>query len=156
MPNIRIIVLFLLIFSCNSTSDKGAEILNLTSNLKDGELTLSVNDKTQLLNEEGTIVDFHISADKNSIAVEVEKLSTLSVLKLYHWNSASQSYEADTTNINRLAWQIFDQGWSVNSDELESSHVYFIKWKGQDSIEVELRGNAGMGTFISDTVVLKY
>lgn len=135
MLNIRIIVLLLLVISCNSSSDEAVSNLNLSSSLKDGELSLSVNNKTQLLKEEGDIVDFHTSADKKSIALEVQKLSTLSVLKLYKWKLSDEKYIADTTNINRVAWENFEQ-----------SH----------SIVVELRGNTGMGVFISDTVVVKY
>ena len=70
--------------------------------------------------------------------------------------SLSEEDLQETTNINRVAWQIFEQNQPVKSEELESSHVYFLNWKGEDSIVVELRGNAGMGTYISDTVVLKY
>lgn len=156
MRNIGMIFLLLLVISCNSSSDKDAHTFKLSSSLKDGELTLSVNDKTQLLKEEGDIVDFHTSADKKSIALEVEKLSTLSILKLYKWDLSSEKYVVDTTNINRVAWQNFEQRQSIKSEELESSHVHFLKWKGKDSIVVELRENTGMGAYISDTVVLKY
>ena len=156
MRNIRIIVLLLLVISCQSSLDKDTQTFTLSSTLKDGELTLSVNDKTQLLKEEGDIVDFHTTADKKNLALEVQKFSTLSILKLYKWNLSSEKYEADTSNINRVAWQNFEQSHSIKSEELESSHVYFLKWKGEDSLVVELRGNTGMGTFISDTMALKY
>ena len=115
-----------------------------------------VNDKTQLLKEEGEIVDFHTSADQKSIALQVKKFSTLIILKMYTWNPASEDYEADTININRIAWQNFEQSHLIKPEELASSHVYFLKWKGNDSIMVELRGITGMGDYFSDTVVLKY
>lgn len=156
MRNIGIIVLLLLVISCKPSPDKDNHTLKLSSSLKDGELTLSVNDKTQVLKEKGDIVDFHTTANNRTIALEVEKLSTLSILKLYKWNLSSEKYVEDTTNINRVAWQNFEQSHSIKTEELESSHVYFIKWKEKDSIVVELRGNTGMGTYISDTVVLKY
>ena len=163
MRNIRIIILLLLVVSCKPPTEKtiqpdsiDTDSFKLTSNLKNGELTLSINDKTQLLKEEGNIVEFHVSADKKSIALDIEKFSTLSILKLYKWNSSSEKYVADPTNINRIAWQKFEQTHSIKSEELESSHVYFLEWKGKDSIVVELRGNTGMGEYISDTVVLKY
>ena len=151
-----IIVFLLFIISCKSVSDKGTPVFKLTSDLKDGKLTLSVNDKSQLLKEEGDIVDFHTSADQKRIVLEVKKFSTLSILKMYKWNRISENYVADTTNINRVAWQIFEQSHSIKPEELASSHVYFLKWKGNDSIMVELSGNTGMGAFFSDTVVLKY
>lgn len=156
MRNIGIIFLILLVISCKSSSDKDPHTFNLSSSLKDGELTLSVNDKTQLLKEEGDIVDFHSSPDNKSIALEIRKLSTLSILKLYKWNQSSEKFVADTNNINRVAWENFDQSQSIKSKELQSSHVYFLEWKGKDSIVVELRGNSGMGEFISDTVALRY
>lgn len=156
MRNVGIIFLILVVISCNSSSDKDTQTFTLSSGLKNGELILSVNDKTQLVKEEGDIVAFHTSADKKSIALEVEKFSTLSILKLYKWDLSSEKYVADTTNINTVAWQNFDQNQSIKSEELESSHVYFLKWIGKDSIAVELRGMTGMGVFISDSVVLKY
>lgn len=156
MRNTGIIVFLLFVISCKSVSDKGTHAFKLSSDLKDGELTLSVNDKSQLLKEEGDIVDFHTSADQKRIVLEVKKFSTLSILKMYKWNLVSENYVADTTNINRVAWQNFEQSHSIKPEELTSSHVYFLQWKGNDSIMVELKGNTGMGTYISDTVVLKY
>ena len=117
MRNIGIIFLILLVISCKSSSDKGSHTFNLSSSLKDGELTLSVNDKTQLVKEEGSIVDFHTSPDNKSIAVEVQKFSTLSIIKVYKWNQSSEKYLADTTNINRVAWHNFDQSQSIKSEE---------------------------------------
>lgn len=156
MRNIGILILLLLVLSCKSPSDKDTPSFKLNSSLKDGELTLTVNDKTQLLKEEGDILNFHTSADDKSIVLDIEKFSTLNIVKLYKWNPSSENYIADTTNINRIAWQNFEQSHSIKSEELESSHVYFLKWMGKDSLVVELRGNTGMGEYISDTVVLKY
>ena len=156
MRNIKIIVLILLVISCKSSSDKDTHTFKLSSSLKDGELSLTVNDRMQLLKEEGNIVKFHTSEDKKNILLEVQMLSTLSILKLYKWNLSSEEYVEDSININRLAWQIFEKKHSIGAEELESSHVYFLEWKGEDSIVVELRGNRGMGEFISDTVALRY
>lgn len=156
MRSIGIIVLLLFVVSCKSFSDKDTRTFRLSSSLKDGELTLSVNDKSQLLKEEGNIVDFHTSADQKSIALQVKKFSTLSILKMYKWNLSAEKYVEDTTNLNRIAWLNFEQNHSIKTEELESSHVYFLKWKGNDSIMVELRGNTGTGAYISDTMVLKY
>ena len=156
MRNIRIIVFLLLVTSCKFSAEKEVTTFNLGSSLTDGELTLSVNDKTQLLKEEGDIVDFHSSPDNKSIVLGIRKLSTLSILKIYKWDMASEKYVADTTNINKVAWQNFEQSKSIAPEELEASHVYFMNWKGKDSIVVELRGNAGMGEFISDTMTLNY
>jgi len=76
MQNIGILFLLLLVISCRPSSDKNAHTFKLNSSLKNGELSLSVNDRTQLLKEEGDIMEFHPSADKKSIALEIEKLST--------------------------------------------------------------------------------
>lgn len=156
MRTLRLIVLLLLVISCKPTPSKEIGTFKLNSNLNDGELTLSVNNKTQLLKEEGTIVDFHTSADEKSIALEIEKLSTLRILKVYKWQLSSQKYVADPTNISSLAWQNFEQKHDITLEELESSHVYFLNWKGKDSITVKLRGRTGMGTYVSDTLVLNY
>ena len=156
MRNIGILVLLLLVISCNSSSVKDAYTFKLSSDLKDGELILSINDKTQILKEDGDIVDFHTSTDQKSIVLEVQMFSTLSILKLYKWDLSSEKYVADTTNINRVAWLNYEQTHSLKTEELESSHVYFLKWKGNDSIAVILWGNTGMGAYISDTVIVKY
>lgn len=156
MQTIRIIILLLLFISCKPSTSKDTDTFKLSSSLKDGELTLSVNNKTQLLKEEGTIVDFHTSADEKNMALEIEKLSTLSILKLYQWHPSTEKYVVNPTNINSVAWQNFEQTHAIISEELESSHVYFLKWKGKDSIVVELRGRTGKGIYVSDTLVLKY
>lgn len=163
MLKFRIIILLLLVVACKPPTDNTIptepitpDTFRLISNLKDGELKVSVNDKSQFIKEEGNIVDFHTSADKKNIALEIEMFSTLSVLKIYKWNLSSERYEADKTNINKIAWEHFDKKQSIKPEELESSHVYFLEWKGQDSLVVELRGNTGMSELISDTVVLKY
>lgn len=156
MPNFKFLVLFVLFISCKNIDNKDVESLDLNSKLKDGELILTVNDNSQSLKVEGNIMDYYTSEDKKDIAVEIEKVSTLSILNLYKWDDSSEEYLPNKTNINKLAWEEFEQNHSIKTDELESSHVYFLKWKGKDSIMVELRGNTGMGTYISDTLVLKY
>ena len=156
MRHIGIVFLILLLAACQSYSDKDTPPFKLNSSLEGGALILSVNDKIQLLNEEGDIVNFYTSADKKSIVLEVEKLSTLSILKVYKWNLFSEKYVADSTNINKVAWQTFAQSHTIKLEELESSHVYFLKWKGKDSMVVELRGHTGMGIYISEAVELKY
>ena len=163
MMKFRIIILLLLVAACKPPTENTippepvtSDTFSLISNLKDGELTLSVNDKSQTLKEEGNIVDFYTSEDKKSIVLEIEMFSTLSILKIYKWNLSSERYEADKTNINKIAWEHFDKKQSIKPEELESSYVYFLEWKGQDSLVAELRGNTGMSELISDTIVLKY
>lgn len=156
MRHIGIVFLILLLAACQSYSDKDASPFRLSSSLEGGALILSVNDKIQLLKEEGEIVNFHTSADKKIIVLEVEKLSTLTILKLYKWNLLSEKYVADSTNINKAVWQSLEQSHSIKAEDLESSHVYFLKWKEEDSLVVELRGHTAMGTYISETVELKY
>lgn len=156
MRHIGIVFLILLLAACQSYSDKEASPFKLNSSLEGGALVLSVNDKTQLLQEEGNIVSFYTSADKKSIVLQIEKLSTLTILKVYKWNLLSEQYVADSTNINKAAWQGVEQSHSIKPEDLESSHVYFLKWKGEDSLMVELRGHTAMGRYISETVELKY
>lgn len=156
MRHIGIVFLILLLAACQTYADKEAPPFKLNSSLEGGALVLSVNDKIQLLKEEGDIVSLHTSADKKSIVLQIEKLSTLSILKVYKWNLSSEKYVADSTNINKAAWQSLAQSHSIKLEDLESSHVYFLKWKGEDSIVVELRGHTAMGTYISETVELKY
>lgn len=127
MQNSRSLILFLLFVSCKSPNDKNVEAIELNSKLKDGELILTVNDKFQSLKVEGNIMDYYPSEDKKDIAVEIEKVSTLSIINLYKWNPSSEEYLPNTSNINKLAWEEFERNHSIKSDELESNHVYFLK-----------------------------
>lgn len=127
MQNSRSLILFLLFVSCKSPNDKNVEVIELNSKLKDGELILTVNDKSQSLKVEGNIMDYYPSEDKKDIAVEIEKVSTLSIINLYKWNPSSEEYLPNTSNINKLAWEEFERNHSIKSDELESNHVYFLK-----------------------------
>lgn len=156
MRHIGIVFLILLLTACQTFSDTDASPFKLNSSLEGGALVLSVNDKIQLLQEEGDIVSFYTSADKKSIVLQIEKLSTLTILKVYKWNLVSKQYVADSTNINKAAWQSLEQSHSIKAEDLESSHVYFLKWKGDDSLVVELRGHTAMGTYISETAEVKY
>ncbi|QAA81071.1 hypothetical protein EI546_04715 [Aequorivita sp. H23M31] len=152
----KILFILFLSLSCKSPVDKNVDPGNLNADLKDGILTLTIDTIEQPLKVEGNIMEYHTSHDNKSIALEIEKFSNLSVVKVYRWNLITRKYEGDSININRAAWNKVFSKYSVTPEEFTTSQVYFLGWKEKDSIILEVRGISETGKTIDDTLTLKY
>lgn len=153
MRNFKWVFIFLLLVSCKKSQPAPDFV---AGQIADGQLTLIVDNKPQKVEEEGKVVDFYPSFDKDLIFLDVEKLSTISVVKAYKYDKNTEKYLADTVNYNRKAWKILERKYKFDYRDLEAGTVNFAGWRDEKSLALFVKGRLPDGQIISDTVLLKY
>ena len=125
----------------NSPSVK-KDIPTLSFTKINGTLIVTNGEKSCLLVKEAIAYETYVSPDTQMIAVEVQLLSNLQIIRMYKKNSAG-CYKPFKNPLSTKLWGTLSEKKGFSIDDVLHPRMQFLKWVDNNQILIKISGDLG-------------